>query len=224
MTSHELVILGGARTPMAEYVGTPGFGKLARFSALDLGAKAAVAAMERSGVQPEQVDHTVFGNVLYTSADALYGARNIQLKAGIPIEKPALTVNRLCGSGIQSVISGCHLIMANEAKTVLAGGTESMSQSPHVLWNARAGYRLGMQWDCKINSWALCATPCAVCSWRRLRRARHSLRDLTRRAGRVCIAQPQAGRGSREERSFCRGNRACRDRQARQGCGCRRHR
>ena len=147
MTSHELVILGGARTPMAEYVGTPGFGKLAGFSALDLGAKAAVAAMERSGVQPEQVDHTVFGNVLYTSADALYGARNIQLKAGIPIEKPALTVNRLCGSGIQSVISGCHLIMANEAKTVLTGGTESMSQSPHVLWNARAGYRLGMQWE-----------------------------------------------------------------------------
>jgi acetyl-CoA acetyltransferase family protein len=147
MTSHELVILGGARTPMTEYVGTPGFGKLAGFSALDLGAKAAVAAMERSGVQPGQVDHTVFGNVLYTSADALYGARNIQLKAGIPIEKPALTVNRLCGSGIQSVISGCHLLMVDEAKTVLAGGTESMSQSPHVLWNARAGYRLGMQWE-----------------------------------------------------------------------------
>ena len=147
MTSHDLVILGGARTAMAEYVGTPGFGKLAGFSALDLGAHATTAALERTGVKPEQVDHTVFGNVLYTSPDALYGARNIQLKAGIPIEKPALTVNRLCGSGIQSVISACHLIMAGEAKTTVAGGTESMSQSPHILWNARMGYRFGQQWE-----------------------------------------------------------------------------
>jgi len=146
MSEHDLVILGGARTPMAEYVGTPGYGKLAGFSALDLGAHASKAAMERTGVPPELVDHTVFGNVLYSSPDALYGARNIQLKAGIPIEKPALTVNRLCGSGIQSVISAAHLIKCDEAKTVLAGGTESMSQSPHILWNARAGYRFGQEW------------------------------------------------------------------------------
>ncbi|GJM21377.1 MAG: acetyl-CoA acetyltransferase [Planctomycetota bacterium] len=146
MSEHDLVILGGARTPMAEYNGTPGYGKLAGFSALDLGAHAAKAAMERTGVPVELVDHTVFGNVLYSSPDALYGARNIQLKAGIPIEKPALTVNRLCGSGIQSVISAAHLIKCDEAKTVLAGGTESMSQSPHILWNARAGYRFGQEW------------------------------------------------------------------------------
>ncbi|MCB9898715.1 MAG: acetyl-CoA C-acetyltransferase [Planctomycetes bacterium] len=147
MTQTELVILGGARTPMAEYNGTPGFGKLAGFTALDLGAHAAKAALERTGVRPDQVDHTVFGNVLYTSPDALYGARQIMLKAGIPQDKPALTVNRLCGSGIQSVISACHMLMVGEAKTVVAGGTESMSQSPHILWNARAGYRFGQKWE-----------------------------------------------------------------------------
>jgi len=145
--THDLVLLGGARTAMAEYVGTPGFGKLAGFSALDLGVTATKAALERSGVKPGQVDHTVFGNVLYTSPDALYGARSIHLRAGIPQEKGALTVNRLCGSGIQSVVSACHLIMAGEGKTVVAGGCESMSQSPHVLWGARAGYRFGQKWE-----------------------------------------------------------------------------
>ena len=147
MTQSDLVLLGGARTPMAEYSGTPGYGKLAGFSALDLGVHATKAALERTGVAPEQVDHTVFGNVLYTSADALYGARQISIKAGIPIEKPSLTVNRLCGSGVQSVISACHLIMTGEANTVVAGGTESMSQSPHILWGARAGYRFGQKWE-----------------------------------------------------------------------------
>jgi len=147
MTSHDLVLLGGARTPMAEYVGTPGYGKLSSFSALELGAFASTAAMERCGVSPDQIDHTVFGNVLFTSPDALYGARQIMLRAGIPIERPALTVNRLCGSGIQSVISSCHLIMAGEAGTCLAGGTESMSNTPHVLWGARKGYRFGQQWE-----------------------------------------------------------------------------
>ena len=147
MSKNDLVILSGARTAMAEYVGTPGFGKLADKSALELGAIAGRAALERSGVQPEQVDHVVFGNVLYTSPDALYGARHIGLKAGVPVPVPALTVNRLCGSGIQSVISSCHLILAGEASTVLAGGAESMSQAPHVLWGARAGYRFGQKWE-----------------------------------------------------------------------------
>jgi acetyl-CoA acyltransferase 2 len=144
---NDLVILSGARTAMAEYVGTPGYGKLADRSALELGAIATTAALQRSGVKPEQVDHVVFGTVLYTSPDALYGARHIALKAGVPIAVPALTVNRLCGSGIQSVISGAHLILAGEAKTVVTGGTENMSQAPHVLWNARAGYRFGQKWE-----------------------------------------------------------------------------
>ena len=147
MSKTDLVLLSGARTAMAEYVGTPGFGKLADRSALELGAIAGKAALERSGVKPEQVDHVVFGNVLYTSPDALYGARHIGLKAGVPVPVPALTVNRLCGSGIQSVVSSCHLILAGEAHTVLAGGSESMSQAPHVLWGARGGYRFGQKWE-----------------------------------------------------------------------------
>ena len=147
MSTHDLVILGGARTPMAEYSGTPGFGKLAGFTALELGTIATKAALQRSDVKPDQIEHVVFGNVLYTSQDALYGARHIALKAGIPVPVPALTVNRLCGSGIQSVISAAHLILAGEAKTVVAGGTESLSQAPFVLWGARAGYRFGQKWE-----------------------------------------------------------------------------
>jgi acetyl-CoA acetyltransferase family protein len=134
----EIYILGGARTPMAEYTG-----KLKDFSALDLGALASRAAMTRTGVAPEMVDHVVFGNVLQTSSDAVYGARHVGLKAGAPIEVPALTVNRLCGSGIQSAISGGQMILLGEADIVLAGGTENMSQAPHVIRGLRNGLRLG---------------------------------------------------------------------------------
>jgi acetyl-CoA acetyltransferase family protein len=134
----EIFILGGARTPMAEYAG-----KLKDISALELGAIAARAAMERTGVKPADVDHVVFGNVLQTSSDAVYGARHVGLKAGLPIEVPALTVNRLCGSGIQAAVSGAHLILLGEADVVLTGGTESMSQAPHVIRGLRSGLRLG---------------------------------------------------------------------------------
>ncbi len=147
MSKNDLVILSGARTAMAEYVGTPGYGRLADRTALELGALVGKAALERSGVPPAQVDHAVFGMVLYTSQDALYGARHIGLKAGLPITTPALTVNRLCGSGIQAVVSAVHLLLAGEAKVVLAGGAENMSQAPHVLWGARAGYRFGQKWE-----------------------------------------------------------------------------
>ncbi len=136
--SQDVVIVGGARTPMQEYVG--GFKDL---SALELGALAARAALERSGARPEWVDHVVMGNALQTSGDALYGARHVGLKAGVPIETPALTVNRLCGSGIQSVVSAAHMILLGESRLALAGGMESMSQAPHVLRGARSGFRLG---------------------------------------------------------------------------------
>ena len=106
-------IVGGARTPMGEYTG-----KLKDVSALELGAIAARAALSRAKVAPEAVDHVVFGNVLQTSADAVYGARHVGLKAGIPIEVPALTVNRLCGSGIQAAISGAQMIRLDEADVV----------------------------------------------------------------------------------------------------------
>jgi acetyl-CoA acetyltransferase family protein len=134
----DIYILGGARTPMAEYNG-----KLRDVSALDLGAIASRAAMEKTGVSPAIVDHVVFGNVLQTSSDAVYGARHVGLKAGVPIEVPALTVNRLCGSGIQAAISGGQMLQLGEADIVLAGGMESMSQAPHVIRGLRSGLRLG---------------------------------------------------------------------------------
>src|ERR671921_2783470 len=116
-TAQPVFIVGGARTPMAEYVGA-----LRDVSALELGAIAARGAFDRTGVRPEWVDDVVFGNVLQTSADAHYGARHIALKAGVPIEVPALTVNRLCGSGIQAAISGGHLIPLGEASATHPGG------------------------------------------------------------------------------------------------------
>src|SRR5512133_1902700 len=134
----DIYILGGARTPMAEYTG-----KLKDYSALELGAIAARAAMDGTGVDPATVDHVVFGNVLQTSADAVYGARHVGLKAGLPIEVPALTVNRLCGSGIQAAVSGGQMIRLDEADIVLTGGMESMSQAPHVIRGLRNGLRLG---------------------------------------------------------------------------------
>jgi acetyl-CoA acetyltransferase family protein len=134
----DIYILGGARTPMAEYTG-----KLRDVSAIELGAIAARAAMERTGVTPDGVDHVVFGNVLQSSSDAVYGARHVGLKAGLPIEVPALTVNRLCGSGIQAAVSGAQMILLGEADVVLTGGMESMSQAPHVIRGLRTGLRLG---------------------------------------------------------------------------------
>jgi acetyl-CoA acetyltransferase family protein len=131
-------ILGGKRTPMGEYVGA-----LKDISAIELGAIAARATLATLGIEPAEIDHTVIGNALQTSGDAIYGARHVALKAGVPIDKPALTVNRLCGSGIQSIISGAQMIQLGEAETVLAGGIESMSQAPHVIRGARSGFRLG---------------------------------------------------------------------------------
>src|ERR687892_2109451 len=124
----DVFIVGGARTPMTEYVGA-----LKDVSALELGAIASKGAFEKTGVKPEWIDHAVVGNVLQTSSDAIYGARHVALKAGVPIEVPALTVNRLCGSGIQAAISGAQLIQLGEAGVVLSGGMESMSQAPHII-------------------------------------------------------------------------------------------
>jgi acetyl-CoA acetyltransferase family protein len=134
----DVFILGGKRTPMGEYVGA-----LKDISAIDLGAIAARGALRATGVHAEEIDHTVFGNALQTSGDAIYGARHVALKAGVPFQRPALTVNRLCGSGIQSIISGAHMIQLGEAKTCLVGGMESMSQAPHVIRGARSGFALG---------------------------------------------------------------------------------
>jgi len=141
----EVVIVGGARTPMCEYSSTPGYGKLKDLSAIELGAHAAKAAIERAKIDPETIQHVVIGNALQTSADAIYGARHVGLKAGLPQATPALTVNRLCGSGIEAAVQGSHLIQLGEATTVLAGGMENMSQAPLVLRGAREGFRFGVQ-------------------------------------------------------------------------------
>ncbi len=138
MQIKDLVLLDGARTPMGEFNEA-----FAGISAIDLGAHAAKAALERSGFAPAEIDHTVVGNALQTSPDAIYGARHVALKAGVPKEIPALTVNRLCGSGIQAIISGAQNILTGDGTTALVGGMESMSMAPHVIWGARSGFKLG---------------------------------------------------------------------------------
>jgi acetyl-CoA acetyltransferase family protein len=133
-----VVFLSGVRTGFGAFGGA-----LKDLSATDLGALAGRAALERAGVEPAAVGHVVFGNVLQTSADAPYLARHVGLRAGLPIETPAVTVNRLCGSGFEAVIQAAHRILLGETDVVLAGGTESMSQAPHVVRGARWGLRLG---------------------------------------------------------------------------------
>jgi acetyl-CoA acetyltransferase family protein len=157
MSTSEVFVIGGARTPMAEYVGA-----LKDVSALDLGAIAARAAFEKTGVRPDWVEHVVFANVLQTSSDAIYGARHVGLKAGVPKDVPALTVNRLCGSGIQAAVSGAQMILLDEADIVLTGGMENMSQAPHVIRGLRSGLRLGQGkledylWEALLDPYSGC--------------------------------------------------------------------
>ena len=132
----EIAIVSGARTPMGRYCG-----KLKDFTAQELGAVAAKGAIERAGIDPKEFDHVVFGNAQQTSGDALYGARHVGLRAGLPIETPALTVNRLCGSGMQAIVNAAQMIQTDEVKIVLAGGMEAMSQAPFVI-RGRDGFTL----------------------------------------------------------------------------------
>src|SRR2546423_15614576 len=132
----DIAIVSGARTPMGRYGG-----KLRDFTAMDLAAIASKCALQRAGLEPGEFDHAVFGNAQQTSGDALYGARHVALKAGLPIETPALTVNRLCGSGMQAIVNAAQMIQLGEAKVVLAGGMEAMSQAPFVI-RGREGFSL----------------------------------------------------------------------------------
>lgn len=135
----DVVFLSGRRTPFGTFGGS-----LREFSATQLGVLAGAAALEAAGVGPDRVDHVVFGNALQTSADAIYLARHVGLGVGTPEPVPAVTVNRLCGSGFQAITQGAQEILLGEAQVVLAGGTESMSQAPHVVRGARWGeLRLG---------------------------------------------------------------------------------
>jgi acetyl-CoA acetyltransferase family protein len=137
--TRDVVFLSGRRTPFGTFGGT-----LKDFTANELGAHAARAALTAAQVDPGEVQHVIFGNALQTSADAIYHARHVGLKAGVPVEVPALTVNRLCGSGFQAIVSGAEQILLGEVSVALCGGAESMSQAPHVLRGARFGaLRLG---------------------------------------------------------------------------------
>jgi acetyl-CoA acyltransferase 2 len=134
----DVVIVAGARTAMARYTGA-----FKDISAIELGAAASREAIRRAGTDPAEFDHAIFGNVMQTSSDALYGARHVALKAGLKTETPAVTVNRLCGSGIESVAQAAMRILLGDSTLVLAGGMENMTQSPHVIRGARTGFKLG---------------------------------------------------------------------------------
>ena len=146
--SEDVVVIGGARTPFCEWLGGKrgdgeAGGRLADVTAEELGSIAIRGALEKTGTSPESVDHLVMGHALQTSDQAIFGARHAGLNAGIPQEVPMLTLNRLCGSGIQSIISASQMIMLGEANTVVAGGMENLSQAPHVLRGMRSTYKLG---------------------------------------------------------------------------------
>jgi len=134
----DVVIVAGARTPMSRYTGA-----FSDVSAIDLAAVASREAIRRSGANPEEFDHAIFGNVMQTSSDALYGARHVALKAGLKTETPAVTVNRLCGSGIEAIAQAAQRLLLGDSELVLAGGMENMTQAPFVIRGLRNGLRLG---------------------------------------------------------------------------------
>ena len=144
----EVVIVGGKRTPFCEWSGGKrGDGEkgglLSEISAEELGTEVIKGAIEHTSTDPNSVDHVVMGHALQTSGQAIFGARHAGLRAGIPQETPMLTLNRLCGSGAQSVVSAAQMIMLGEANTVVAGGMENLSQAPMVLRGTRHINRLG---------------------------------------------------------------------------------
>ncbi|MBI4533238.1 MAG: acetyl-CoA C-acetyltransferase [Candidatus Melainabacteria bacterium] len=142
--SNEIVIIAGARTPFGAFGGS-----LATKTAADLAVVASKGAIKRAGVDPEQVDQAVMGNVLQTSKDAIYLARHVALRSGLKQSTPGLTLNILCGSGVQSVATAGMLIGSGQATLVVAGGTDSLSMTPYITWGVRWGSRMGHQelWD-----------------------------------------------------------------------------
>ncbi|MED5485484.1 MAG: thiolase family protein, partial [Candidatus Thermoplasmatota archaeon] len=148
MDENDVVIIGGARTPFCEWLGGKrgdgeSGGRLSSLSAEELGTIAIKGALEKTGTSPKTIDHVIMGHALQTSGQAIFGARHAGLNAGIPQEVPMLTLNRLCGSGAQSIVSGSQMIMLGEAEVIVAGGMENLSQAPHVLRNSRDQYKLG---------------------------------------------------------------------------------
>jgi acetyl-CoA acetyltransferase family protein len=154
-SERDVVFLSAVRTPFGTFGGS-----LKDHSATDLGGVASEVAIERSGADPEAFDNVYFGNVIQTSADAIYLARHVGLRAGLPIEAPAVTVNRLCGSGFQAVIDGARSIVLGESRLCLSGGAESMSQAPHVVRGVRWGkLRLGPSAPFEDTLWEALTDP-----------------------------------------------------------------
>jgi acetyl-CoA acyltransferase 2 len=145
----ELVFVSAKRTPFGAFGGS-----LKDFSATDLGVFAARAAIAQGGVRPDDIDHVIFGNVQQTSPDAIYLARHIGLRCELPHHVPAVTVNRLCGSGFEAIVQGAHRLLLGEARCVLVGGTEAMSQAPHVVRGARWGLPLGKAGELEDTLWS----------------------------------------------------------------------
>jgi len=160
--SKSIVVVGAKRTAFGTMQGT-----LKGLSANDLAVIASKAALAQAGLAPEAIGHVIMGNVMQTSPDAIYCARHVGLKAGLPITTPALTVNRLCGSGFQAIINGAEQLLLGESEAVLVGGTENMTQAPHVLRGGRDGWPFGKApqvedalWSALTDSY--CNTPMAV--------------------------------------------------------------
>jgi len=156
--NQDVVVIDGARTAFTEFGGS-----FKNVSAIDLGVATTKEAMKKAFIQPQEVDEVIFGNVIQSSSDAIYIARHIGLKSGIPKHVPGLTVNRLCGSGLQSLVNAAQSIQLGEANVAIAGGTENMSQVPHVIRGARWGIKLGKApmedylWEALYDSYGECA-------------------------------------------------------------------
>lgn len=158
MKRKEIVLLEGARTALAELCGP-----FRDVSASDLGSYAAIEAMKRANISPEEINHVIFGNVQQSSKDAHFLARHVGLKSGVPIHIPAVTINRLCGTGIEVILAAARYIQTGEADVVLAGGAENMSQVPHVIKGMRWGSKLGSPpledwlWDGLYDTYGKCS-------------------------------------------------------------------
>jgi len=153
--TEEIYFLSGKRTAFGTFGGT-----LKDLSATDLGVESAKAALKQAGISPEDVQQVIYGNVMQTNPDAIYLPRHIGLKSGVPVPVPALGVNRLCGSGFQAYVTAAEQMLTDQAQVVLAGGTESMSQAPHIIRGARWGIPLGkgaledMLWTGLLDTYA----------------------------------------------------------------------
>ncbi len=147
--SKSVVVVAAKRTAFGTMSGA-----LKGLSATDLAATAAKAALEQCSVDRAAIGQVIVGNVMQTSADAIYCARHVGLKAGLPVETPALTVNRLCGSGFQAIVSGAEQILLGETEAVLVAGTENMSQAPFVLRGTREGWAFGKAPPVEDSLWS----------------------------------------------------------------------